>query len=49
MNPSSIVIIIMDNCSIHCLDDIIQLIYSVRALVLFLPPNSPDLNPIEHF
>ena len=46
VNPNSIVI--MDNCSIHCLDDIIQLIYSVGALVLFLPPYSPDLNPIEH-
>ena len=38
----------MDNCSIHCLDDVIKLINSVGALVLFDPPYSPDLNPIEH-
>ena len=37
----------MDNCSIHHLYDVIKLINSVGALVLFLPPHSPDLNPIE--
>ena len=37
-NPNSI--IIMDNCSVH--------IEEVRELlVLFLPPYSPDLNPLE--
>jgi transposase len=44
-NPNSVVI--MDNCSIHHLHDVIKLIHSVGALVLFLPPYSPDLMPIE--
>lgn len=44
-NPNSVVI--MDNCSIHHLHDVIKLIHSVAALVLFLPPYSPDLMPIE--
>lgn len=46
VNPNSVVV--MDNCSIHCLDDVIKLINSVGALVVFLPPYSPDLMPIEH-
>ena len=44
-NPNSVVI--MDNCSIHHLHDVIKVIHSVGALVLFLPPYSPDLMPIE--
>ena len=44
-NPNSIVI--LDNCSIHHLQDIVDLIYSVGALIIYLPPYSPDLMPIE--
>ena len=44
-NPNSIVI--LDNCSIHHLDDVVDLIHSVGARVIFLPPYSPDLMPIE--
>ena len=44
-NPHSVVI--MDNASIHHVDGIIDLIVSVGALVIFLPPYSPDYNPIE--
>lgn len=44
-NPNSIVI--LDNCSIHHLDDVVNLIHSVGAHVIFLPPYSPDLMPIE--
>ena len=44
-NPNSVVI--MDNCSIHHLNDVVRLINSVGAIVLFLPPYSPDLMPIE--
>ena len=39
-NPNSVVV--MDNCSIHHLYDVVRLIHSVGALVLFLPPYSPD-------
>ena len=44
-NPNSVVI--LDNCSIHHLDDVVDLIHSVGAHVIFLPPYSPDLMPIE--
>ena len=44
-NPNSIVI--MDNCSIHRITEIISMIEEVGAIVHFLPPYSPDLNPIE--
>ena len=45
MNPQSIVI--MDNASIHHVDTNVNLIESVGAKVFFLPPYSPDLNPLE--
>lgn len=44
VNQNSVVV--MDNFSVH-LYDIVKLINSVGALVLFLPPYSLDLNPIE--
>lgn len=44
-NPHSVVI--LDNCSIHHIDEIVRMIYEVGALVHFLPPYSPDYNPIE--
>ena len=44
-NPRSIVF--LDNASIHHVSHAITLIQSVGALVHFLPPYSPDLNPIE--
>ena len=39
--------VIMDNCSFNHVQDTINLIHSVGRLLLFLPPYSPDLNPIE--
>ena len=45
INPHSVVI--MDNASIHHVDDVVGLINEVGALVHFLPSYSPDLNPIE--
>ena len=45
INPHSVVI--MDNASIHHVDGIVQMIQDAGALVLFLPPYSPDQNPIE--
>ncbi len=40
-------VVIMDNCSIHHLERVLEMITSVGALIRFLPPYSPDLNPIE--
>lgn len=40
-------VVVLDNCSIHHLERIEQMITSVGALIRFLPPYSPDLNPIE--
>ena len=45
-NPNFIVI--LDNASsVHHVDQVVELITSVRALVRFLPPYSPDMNPIK--
>ena len=44
-NPHSVVI--MDNCSIHHTMNIVESIQEVGALVHFLPPYSPDFQPIE--
>ena len=46
-NNTSIVII--DNASIHHVDEVCRLIDSSGALLWFLPPCSPDLNPIEEW
>lgn len=40
-------IVIMDNLRAHKTEAIRALVASVGAQVLFLPPYSPDLNPIE--
>lgn len=37
--------VVMDNCSVH--HRVTEMIYSTGALIRFLPPYSPDLNPIE--
>ena len=44
-NPQSIVI--MDNCSVHHVEEVTELLRQAGIIVLFLPPYSPDLNPIE--
>jgi transposase len=41
--------IVMDNASFHKSQKTVELIESAGCRVLFLPPYSPDLNPIEHF
>jgi transposase len=40
-------IVVMDNLSPHKSDPTLALITMVGAQILFLPPYSPDLNPIE--
>ena len=40
-------IVVMDNASIHHVDGITELIQGVGDIPLFLPPYSPDYNPIE--
>ena len=37
----------MDNCSIHHIHEVTELIQQTGALVHWLPPYSPDYNPIE--
>ena len=44
-NPQSI--IVMDNCSVHNVQEVKDLLWQAGIVVLFLPPYSPDLNPIE--
>ena len=38
---------LMDNCSIHHVDAVTDLLEAAGIKVLFLPPYSPDYNPIE--
>lgn len=42
-------IVIMDNASFHKSVKIKELIESVGCRLMYLPPYSPDLNPIEKF
>lgn len=41
--------VVLDNASFHKSSKTIELIESVGCKVIFLPPYSPDLNPIEKF
>jgi transposase len=41
--------VVMDNASFHKSQNTKELIESVGCRVIFLPPYSPDLNPIEKF
>lgn len=41
-------VIVMDNASFHKRQDIQQVIINAGHLIEYLPPYSPDLNPIEH-
>lgn len=42
-------VLIIDNASFHKSTKIIKLLASVNCKVIFLPPYSPDYNPIEHY
>jgi transposase len=41
-------VIVMDNASFHKRQYIIQAIEKAGCIAEFLPPYSPDFNPIEH-
>ena len=42
-------IVVRDNLSAHKVKEIHQAIEDIKAHLLYLPPYSPDLNPIEMF
>lgn len=42
-------VVIMDNASFHKAQKIKELIEHAGAKLIYLPPYSPDLNPIEHY
>ena len=44
-NPHSVVI--LDNCTVHHVPEAVKSIEDIGSLILFLPPYSPDFNPIE--
>jgi len=41
-------VVVMDNASFHKSEKIQELIEAAGCLLEFLPPYSPDLNPIEN-
>ena len=41
-------VIVLDNASFHHSPELLALVESHGCSLLFLPPYSPDLNPIEH-
>lgn len=40
-------IFVLDNCSVHKVKDSLKPLIDKGVIVLFLPPYSPDFNPIE--
>lgn len=42
-------VVVMDNCSIHKSPIVRELIESAGCRVMYLPPYSPDFNPIENY
>ena len=46
-NPGSI--LVMDNCKFHHSKEVLKVLNEKRIIFKFLPPYSPQLNPIEEF
>lgn len=44
---SSRSVVVLDNCSIHHCAEVVASLRDIGVMVHFLPPYSPDLNPIE--
>ena len=40
-------VVVMDNCSIHHIHEVSELLEDAGILLIYLPPYSPDLCPIE--
>jgi transposase len=40
-------VLVMDNARIHHDDDLVAAVEDIGRKILYLPPYSPDLNPIE--
>ena len=47
--PSEHSVLVMDNASIHRSERIEQMCRDAGVILIYLPPYSPDLNPIEEF
>ena len=45
INPHSV--LVLDNCTVHHVQDVKDLLQQVGIVALFLPPYSPDLMPLE--
>lgn len=45
--PAPNSILIMDNCSVHHVDEVRAELHSAGLMVIYLPPYSPDFNPCE--
>lgn len=41
-------VVVIDNASFHKSRKIVELIQAANCRIIFLPPYSPDFNPIEH-
>ncbi len=42
-------VVVIDNASFHKSKKVVELIEAVGCRIIFLPPYSPDFNPIEHW
>lgn len=45
--PNDRSILVLDNCAIHKSEALREAVESMGCLLVFLPPYSPDFNPIE--
>jgi transposase len=41
-------VVVIDNASFHKSKRVIELVEAANCRIIFLPPYSPDFNPIEH-
>ena len=45
--PAKHSVLVMDNARIHHNEDLVAAVEDIGCRILYLPPYSPDLNPIE--